>query len=561
MTSFTPDGPIGRLRIFSREYAATSENSLRCGHFAIFAVCGSLLEVCFGITDILTHRYLLSGIIFFHALSLIVGAPLAYRLKDPRPVFRFNIFGAGVLIMSLVASAGEDGSKALWGYLFPLFSFFLFEASEGMIWAVIMCIGALTLMVFSPSRMVPHVYPAEFYSRFAATYMWLSVAVWWYEFQRNRSNIAMKAANEKLSARQVELTEAEEKYRILFEGARDAVFVTDAATEIVLDANSAAARLVGMKKAELVGMDQRALYPSGAGGPCVSGGAFGGDVSGASGPIVETQVLTRSGELKDVAIMRTPLEIKGRKVVLGLFRDVTERKRMEATMIQSEKMSAVGQLAAGVAHEINNPLVVILGFAQSVCKRLKESDPLVTPLKTIEREAVRCKHLVQSLLVFSRQSSSEEREETDLNVMIGDCIALISARTKTSNIELAVHSAPGLPKITANKNHLQQVIINLANNAIDAMPKGGTLTISTSLSGLRPGQLEIQVRDTGTGIPREIQKKIFEPFFTTKEVGKGTGLGLSLVYEIINKHGGTIELESESGRGTAFIVSLPVKFR
>jgi two-component system NtrC family sensor kinase len=243
---------------------------------------------------------------------------------------------------------------------------------------------------------------------------------------------------------------------------------------------------------------------------------------------------------------------------MGLYRDITERKRMEASMIQSEKLSAVGQLAAGVAHEINNPLVVILGFAQSLCKKLAEADPMVIPLRTIEREAVRCKHLVQSLLVFSRHSTSEERTGIDINSMVNDCLALISARTKTSDIELVVQAAPELPKIMANQNHLQQIVINLANNAVDAMPKGGTLTISTSLSRKRPGYLEIQVRDTGGGIPKGIQKKIFEPFFTTKEVGKGTGLGLSLVYEIVNKHRGAIELESEEGRGTAFIVYLPV---
>ena len=117
----------------------------------------------------------------------------------------------------------------------------------------------------------------------------------------------------------------------------------------------------------------------------------------------------------------------------------------------------------------------------------------------------------------------------------------------------------GLPRISANKTQLQQIIINLANNAIDAMPEGGTLAISTAVSARHPGFVELRIRDTGSGIAKDLQKKIFDPFFTTKEVGKGTGLGLSLVHEIVHKHGGTIELESEEGKGTQFTVFLPVR--
>jgi signal transduction histidine kinase len=239
--------------------------------------------------------------------------------------------------------------------------------------------------------------------------------------------------------------------------------------------------------------------------------------------------------------------------------ELIHRRELEDSLVQSEKMSAVGQLAAGVAHEINNPLGIILGFAQSVVKRLKnENDPLTLPLKTIEREAVRCKDLVQNLLVFSRTSKSAQLEEVDLNAAAEVALSLISTRTKTHNVELIKELCADSPKIRSNKSQLQQIIVNLANNAIDAMPKGGTLTIRTSLSGRQPGHVEIQMRDTGSGVPKEMQKKIFEPFFTTKEVGKGTGLGLSLVYEMVTKHYGTIELASEEGKGTEFAVFLPV---
>jgi signal transduction histidine kinase len=237
----------------------------------------------------------------------------------------------------------------------------------------------------------------------------------------------------------------------------------------------------------------------------------------------------------------------------------TEKETLQAQLLQAEKMSAVGQLAAGVAHEINNPLGIILGFAQSVIKRIKnEDDPLALPLKTIEREAVRCKSLVQNLLTFSR-SSKGAQEEMDLNAAVEIALSLISAQTKTHKVSLIKELCVDSPKIHSNRTQVQQVVVNLAGNAIDAMPKGGTLTIRTSLSGKRPGYVEIQVRDTGAGIPKEIQKKIFEPFFTTKEVGKGTGLGLSLTYEIVTKHGGAIELVSEEGKGAEFTVFLPIR--
>ncbi|HBB68000.1 MAG: hypothetical protein A2X28_07360 [Elusimicrobia bacterium GWA2_56_46] len=235
-------------------------------------------------------------------------------------------------------------------------------------------------------------------------------------------------------------------------------------------------------------------------------------------------------------------------------------KESQERLVCAEKMSAVGQLAAGVAHEINNPLGIILGFAQSGVKQIKnENDPLKLPLKTIEREAVRCRDLVQNLLIFSRTSKTEVMEKLDLNAAAEGALYLIAVQTKTRGVKLVKELGAGLPHIHANKTQLQQIIINLANNAIDAMSEGGTLTIRTSLSGSRPTHVEIQVRDTGSGIPKEVQKKIFEPFFTTKEPGKGTGLGLSLVYELAHKHDGAIEFKSEEGKGTEFTVFLPTQ--
>lgn len=278
-----------------------------------------------------------------------------------------------------------------------------------------------------------------------------------------------------------------------------------------------------------------------------------------------------------------------------------EKENLQVQLAQSEKMAGIGQLASGVAHEINNPLGVILGFAQSMAQRIKEDTPFFMPLKSIEREAQRCKKLVQDLLTFSRTSKTE-KEECDINSVIESALSLVEAQTKMKVIIMEKNLQIDLPKIMINGNQIQQVIINLCNNAMDAMPKGGTLRVITKLQthsflplskgehtgGVAPAKqhsnevsgvkrssprseaewgssfrkgvqssIEIAITDTGMGIPEEIKNKIFNPFFTTKEVG-GTGLGLSLVYEIVQKHGGTIEFESEVGKGTMFHVFLPI---
>lgn len=239
--------------------------------------------------------------------------------------------------------------------------------------------------------------------------------------------------------------------------------------------------------------------------------------------------------------------------IVGIGSDIRAIKQLQGQLFQSEKLAAIGQLAGGVAHEINNPVGVILGFAQSIVKRISFDDPLSMPLKSIEREAIRCKKLIGDLLTFSRAGKTEA-EPIDINRTIDETLSLITAQTKVMDIVIVKQFETGLPSITANKNQIQQVIVNLCNNAIDAMLNGGRLTILTRRDA---DQIIIKISDTGQGIIEAVKKHIFEPFFTTKDVGKGTGLGLSLCYEIMQKHHGVIEVESEIGKGTTFIIKLP----
>ena len=270
----------------------------------------------------------------------------------------------------------------------------------------------------------------------------------------------------------------------------------------------------------------------------------------------DRRMLERSTEISSQELFQANAELKlSSEKIKNAYEQL---KEAQAQLVQSEKLSAVGELAAGISHEINNPLGVILGFAQAVVKRLPPNDPFESPLRSIEREAKRCKDLVQNLLTFSR-AEKPEKEEMDINETVESALVLITAHAEIRNIRLVTQFNRDIPRVFANRIQIQQVIINLCNNAIDSMPSSGSVTVKTGTARLENAPMVmIEVTDTGHGIPKEIQSKIFDPFFTTKEVGKGTGLGLSLVFEIIEKHTGRITFNSEPGKGTTFRVCLPL---
>ncbi|MFB0547209.1 MAG: ATP-binding protein, partial [Anaerolineae bacterium] len=231
-----------------------------------------------------------------------------------------------------------------------------------------------------------------------------------------------------------------------------------------------------------------------------------------------------------------------------------ELRKAQEQLLQAEKLAAIGQLAAGVAHEINNPIGVILGFAQVISKKLTEDDPLSNPLATVEKEALRCKSIVQNLLDFARRSEPALRP-INVNTVLEATCALVEHKFSSQNVEIIKGYDPNLPEIMADENQLQQVFVNIILNAFQAMPGGGELRITTRRMG---SEVQILFSDTGVGISPENLKRIFDPFFTTKEVGQGTGLGLSVSYGIIEQHNGTIEVESRVGVGSTFTIKLPL---
>jgi two-component system NtrC family sensor kinase len=269
---------------------------------------------------------------------------------------------------------------------------------------------------------------------------------------------------------------------------------------------------------------------------------------------------------------RDEIEQYNRTLEEKIIERTEQLEEAQAQLIQSEKLSAIGQLAAGVAHELNNPLGGILGYAQFTLEKLRKNNPEDDPPKEIqsylryvgdiEIQARRCKTIVQNLLRFSRTSRAVEFEEVDVNRTLEETITFVEHQFRINHMDLVADLTPDLPLVRGNAGQLQQVLTNLIINAMHASEKGSTVTVHSRYSpalGEFGGTVELSIADTGHGIPKEDLKKIFEPFFTTKEVGKGTGLGLSVSYGIVKDHGGEISVKSELGEGTTFTIVLPVQ--
>ncbi|MFZ5440958.1 MAG: ATP-binding protein [Myxococcota bacterium] len=238
------------------------------------------------------------------------------------------------------------------------------------------------------------------------------------------------------------------------------------------------------------------------------------------------------------------------------YRDVTDERALTRRLVESEKMIAIGNLAGGVAHEINNPLGGILAFSQLMKRDAGRSAQDLEALDLIEESAMRCKRIVESLLKFSRRSKVEDRRSFDLSKCVEDAAVLFRAQIKKyPKAKLELKLVSGLPDVYGDPSQLGQVVLNLLHNGLQALPEGdGTLLVETGRDDVNAW---FRVSDTGCGIPEENLNRIFEPHFTTKPPGEGTGLGLSIAYRIVEDHGGHFAVVSKVGEGSAFTVSIP----
>jgi PAS domain S-box-containing protein len=368
------------------------------------------------------------------------------------------------------------------------------------------------------------------------------------------------------------LAASEEKYRTLFESANDLIFLIEPESGAILDANRQAIATTGYSADELRRMRIRDIHPP---AEREKAKAIVNEVleKGAIVSFEGTNLQTRDGRLIPLSISARLAEFSERRVIVGIARDITdlrraedERVKIQRQLLQAEKLASLGQLAAGVAHEINNPLATIAGCAEGLLDRA--SDPLLRAqpgfqefpeyLAVIEEEAYRCKEITGSLLQFVR-SEGGDREPTDINHLLEKSLELTSLQPRFSGLDLHFDLAPHLPNLLATKNRLHQVFLALVVNALEACHGDGRLTVRTLTRPVPSGEeVVIEFQDAGSGIPPDHLGKIFEPFFTTKGEHRGTGLGLAICQSIVAEHGGRIEVESEMGRGSLFRVILPV---
>ncbi len=367
------------------------------------------------------------------------------------------------------------------------------------------------------------------------------------------------------------LATSEAQLRRVVEKAPEAIIVE--VGRVVRYANPAAIELIGAKaESEVLGINMLEFTHPEERDQVVKRSAA--VASGRSVPVVQRRIMSFHGEWKYVEASAAPIEYEGESAALVFFRDITERHKneaekaaLEAQLEQAQRLESIGRLAGGVAHDFNNHLTVINGYCEMLLAQLDAADPVRESITEIRAAGERASGLTGQLLAFSRKQVIEPAP-MGLNEAIADATKMIR-RLIGEDIEMVTHMEPACPVIMADKGQLNQILLNLAVNARDAMPNGGVFTLQTGVVEIdahyaahhpeaREGSFAtLTISDNGMGMPPEVIGQIFEPFFTTKKPGAGTGLGLSTVYGIVRQSGGWIRVYSEPGRGASFAMYFP----
>ena len=357
---------------------------------------------------------------------------------------------------------------------------------------------------------------------------------------------------EQEAAYREELLEQEASYQRVVDRAPACILMVDATEGTLLDANHVAERLLGCTRDELRGRPFEEVHPPAERDRAAALWRAALERGHASRD--DLHLLTRRGDTVPVFANAGYIEYGPRRWVQLICVDISDRKRLESQLIQSEKMAAIGQLAAGIAHELRNPLAIVMNALWDLRHLLDGNDPEAKEdVRIAEEEIGRAQAIIKNLLEFSRESGAE-LERLDVNDLLARTLQLMQKYLQDAGVRVRTVFGD-VPPCLANANAMRQIALNLITNAVQAMPSGGELTLRTGVAGLN--QIRIEVRDTGVGIPAEHLQDIFNPFYTTKAPGQGTGLGLSVVHSILRRYHGEIRVASEVGVGTTFTIDLP----
>ena len=385
-----------------------------------------------------------------------------------------------------------------------------------------------------------------------------------------------------------EASEELSKYDILFENANDSIFVVDLKSKTIESANKSFCELSGYLKDEISNQSVEKIFPDST-APVENSGFF-----------EEVSLMRKDGYPRFVSISVKVVTFEGQPLAFCILRDVTDKKQMERdlitkhselreaymqlekanaelksmqeTLVQSGKLAALGELAAGIAHELNQPLTAVKGFAQEIKSVIGSGvtkENVGTALSFVDEVIIganKMEKIISHLRNFTRKST-EDIQKVNIQEVIEESLLMLDKQFKSRGIEVHCHFAKHLPEVYCNPFQLEQVFINLATNARDAIEgknkasgeSSGRIDITTSIT--KEGMVEVDFEDNGCGIPDKVKSKIFNPFFTTKEVGKGMGLGLSISYGILERINASILVESSAGKGTKFIIKIPVDYR
>jgi two-component system, NtrC family, sensor kinase len=473
---------------------------------------------------------------------LCVHRALVLRRKDPQNIIWTYLvwFCSGLFVFSLSRSVGHLVKHALvaadlrqvWNQIRP------WSGSLNTITFVM--VGSVTL----------------FFSRVYRTYL-----------RMQQDQAALEKAHEEITqlnanlertvqSRTRELTVSEEKYRKIFENSKDMLFICDS-TGVILDINPYGLELLGFReKKESVGCN---LFHDFFVEPSVAEEVR--KRLKLNGSIKDLELKLRVGTDHECTVLFSGVLTRGEEELPpgceGIIKDITSRKQMEVQLLQADKLASLSQLSAGLAHEINNPLGLVIGYTRLLLKEADSGAQFFKDLQVVEKHALNCKRIVENLLRFSRATSTTKRP-VDLNALIREMIAVVDNKFTIENVGLVSRLTPDLPLIMADPDKIGQVFMNILMNARQAIDGEGEITVSSSWNDATR-RLQVSFKDTGCGIPPEILSKIFDPFFTTKPIGTGTGLGLAVSYGIIKDHEGEIRVKSAPGLGSTFLIELPIR--